>query len=49
MTQSTQSIAPPLFAWVKKTVRGESVGDFLMEEEATKGEFDKLERGPAWI
>jgi hypothetical protein len=48
MTQSTWSIAPPTFAWVRNT-EGEPAGDFLMEQEATEGEFDELESGPAWI
>ena len=48
MTRSTQSIAPPTFAWVRNG-EGEPAGDFLTEEEATEGEFDELESGPAWI
>jgi hypothetical protein len=48
MTQSTQSIAPPTFAWVRN-VEGEIAGNFLTEQEATEGEFDELESGPAWI
>ena len=43
-----QSIAPPTFAWVRNG-EGEPAGDFLTEEEATEGEFDELESGPAWI
>jgi hypothetical protein len=38
MTRSTQSIPPPIFAWVRK-VEGEPMGDFLMEQEATEGKF----------
>ena len=48
MTQSTQSIAPPMFAWVRNA-EGEPAGDFLTEQEATEGEFDELESGLAWI
>jgi hypothetical protein len=48
MTRSTQSIAPPTFAWVRNS-EGEPAGNFLMEEEATEGEFDELESGPTWI
>jgi hypothetical protein len=48
MTQSTRSIAPPTFAWVRN-IEGEPAGNFLMEQEATEGEFDELESRPAWI
>ena len=48
LTQSTKSIAPPTFAWVRNA-EGEPAGNFLTEQEATEGEFDELESGLAWI